>query len=145
MADKATTKALGKDGLLHILDNTCRVTISNRLPSGYKVTIIGAGVVFHYREGGTRNEVNNSLALTSNQVYDFFNQGDGNKCVNLIEALIKARLDETGEVVNVYDKYPASAATCITDIEFGLRPKGSRDAVGANQDGAPFTMYVLGG
>lgn len=140
MSNELKSNLIGKEGMIFLLDNTCRVTISNRMPAAYKVTIIGAGVVFHYRDGGIRNEVNNNLALTSNQVYDFFNLGDGNKCVYILEALIKARLDETGDIVPLYQKFEGPPAKCITDMEFGIRPKRSAKGMKENSE---LELYLL--
>ena len=74
----------------------CRVYAKNSAPSEWDIVIIGAGVEFFFRQGGSETEGNPNLNVQSGQSQQFADS-DPAKCVRKMKGLLRYRRNRTGD------------------------------------------------
>jgi len=97
----------------------CRVEVANETPPGYNIAIVGVGLEFTYREGGTYTTGDPNLNLISGERRYFYSQVD--HCVGKVYCVIRYQR-VNGNIGVIDGTQEASPGKCAEDVKFAIAP-----------------------
>ena len=119
----------------------CRVYAANNAPSEWDIVIIGAGVEFIFREGGSETDGNPNLNIQSGQSQQV-GDSDPAKCVRKMKGLLRYRRNRTGDegvLEGESDDVPGGECAAEWTMSIGPALTVKQDAKG---DAVPLRLIV---
>jgi hypothetical protein len=111
---------LGEDGLLDVLESSCRIVLVNGLPGDDPTKIVAAAFVYHREDGTTQTFATYDLELGPDQTHVFDEDRPSASPVIAVEAMIRVVAEDTG-IADGYASAEASDGTALLSLEFGIR------------------------